>query len=63
MNSRERAVAALVAAGNGNRAAAAALAVSEKTIEKCLTSIYAKLGLTSRTQLAGYLASEKDVSS
>jgi DNA-binding CsgD family transcriptional regulator len=63
LNSRERAVAALVAAGNGNRAAAAALAVSEKTIEKCLTSIYAKLGLTSRTQLAGYLASEKDVSS
>jgi DNA-binding CsgD family transcriptional regulator len=56
LSARERAVARLVAAGKGNRAAAAELALSEKTIEKCLTSIYAKLGLESRTQLVAYIA-------
>lgn len=56
LTEREHAIAELVAAGNGNRAAAAALALSEKSVEKSLTAIYAKLGLTSRTQLAAYIA-------
>ncbi len=53
---REREIANAVAAGKSNRAAAAALSVSEKAVEKHLTSIYAKLGMTSRAQLAAYLA-------
>ena len=53
---REREIADAIAAGKSNRAAAAALSVSEKAVEKHLTSIYAKLGMTSRAQLAAYLA-------
>jgi ATP/maltotriose-dependent transcriptional regulator MalT len=48
----ERQVAALVTQGATNREAAAALSVTAKTIEHHLTSIYAKLGLRSRTELA-----------
>jgi len=55
LNEREHAVAELVAAGKGNRATAATLAISEKTVEKSLTAIYAKLGLSSRTELAAYM--------
>jgi DNA-binding CsgD family transcriptional regulator len=51
---REREVAALVAAGAGNRAAADALSISEKAVEKYLTAVYAKLGLTSRAQLVAF---------
>jgi DNA-binding NarL/FixJ family response regulator len=59
LSSRERAIADLVAAGMANRAAAASLGVSEKSIEKTLTSIYAKLGLNSRTQLVAYITTER----
>jgi len=48
----ERQVAALVVQGATNREAAVALSVTTKTIEHHLTSIYAKLGLRSRTELA-----------
>jgi DNA-binding CsgD family transcriptional regulator len=49
---QELAVARLVAAGRTNRQAAAALVVSVKTIEYHLSNAYAKLAVTSRTQLA-----------
>jgi DNA-binding NarL/FixJ family response regulator len=49
---QEQAVAGLVAAGHTNRETAAALVVSVKTIEYHLGNAYAKLGVTSRTQLA-----------
>jgi DNA-binding CsgD family transcriptional regulator len=49
-------VAALVARGVTNREAAAALFVSPKTIEYHLSSIYRKLGVRSRTELAGIVA-------
>jgi ATP/maltotriose-dependent transcriptional regulator MalT len=49
---QEQAVARLVAAGHTNRETAAALVVSVKTIEYHLGNTYAKLGVTSRTQLA-----------
>ena len=49
---QELAVARLVAAGGTNREAAAKLVVSVKTIEYHLGNVYAKLGVTSRTQLA-----------
>jgi hypothetical protein len=43
------------------RAAAEALSVSEKTVEKSLTPIYSKLGVTSRVQLAAYIAGASPV--
>jgi DNA-binding NarL/FixJ family response regulator len=52
---RERTVAELVAEGRSNKQVAAALFLSEGTIENTLTRIYAKLGVRSRTQLTGVL--------
>jgi DNA-binding CsgD family transcriptional regulator len=52
LTSHERQVVALVTAGARNREAAAALFVTPKTIERHLTSVYAKLGVRSRTELA-----------
>jgi DNA-binding NarL/FixJ family response regulator len=48
-------VAELIAQGMSNRAAAAELFVTVRTIESTLTKIYAKLGVRSRTQLASLL--------
>jgi DNA-binding CsgD family transcriptional regulator len=59
LTAREREVALLVAAGKDNRAAADALSISKKAVEKYLTSIYAKLGMTSRAQLAVYVATQE----
>jgi DNA-binding CsgD family transcriptional regulator len=56
LTARERELALLIAEGKGNRAAAEALSITEKAVEKYLTSIYAKLGMTSRAQLAAYIA-------
>ena len=65
LTGRERAVAAAVAAGLANREIAARLNLSVKTVEAHLSRIYARLGLRSRVQLAGYVtggeaASEAD---
>ena len=54
----EERVAALVAEGKTNREVAAALFVSERTVEGHLTRIYPKLGVRSRTELARRLAAE-----
>jgi DNA-binding CsgD family transcriptional regulator len=48
----EERVAALVGEGRTNREVAAALYITERTVEGHLTRIYAKLGLRSRAQLA-----------
>ncbi|HEU5279121.1 MAG TPA: AAA family ATPase [Gaiellaceae bacterium] len=52
----EQRVAHLVAEGRTNREVAAALFVTERTVETHLTSIYRKLDVRSRTELAGRLA-------
>jgi DNA-binding CsgD family transcriptional regulator len=52
----ERRVAELAASGPTNREIAQALFVTQRTIEVHLTSIYRKLGISSRSQLAGALA-------
>jgi DNA-binding CsgD family transcriptional regulator len=52
----ERRVAELVAGGATNRAAADQLFVSTRAVEVHLTSIYRKLRIRSRTELAGLLA-------
>ena len=54
----ERQVAALVAEGRTNREVAAALVLTERTIEGHLSSIYAKLQVRSRAELAHRLTSE-----
>lgn len=52
LSEREREIAALVAEGRSNKQVAAALFLSEKTIENALTTIYAKLGVRSRVELS-----------
>jgi DNA-binding CsgD family transcriptional regulator len=58
LTAQELQVALVVAGGATNREAAAQLFVSPKTIEAHLGSIYRKLGVRSRTELAGRFASE-----
>jgi DNA-binding CsgD family transcriptional regulator len=55
LTAAERRVAALVAEGKTNREVAAALFLSEHTIERHLSHVYAKLGIRSRTELARVL--------
>ena len=56
LSSREREVANEVAMGKTNRAVAATLFVSEKTVESHLARIYAKLDVHSRAALATVIA-------
>ncbi|MBV8998687.1 MAG: helix-turn-helix transcriptional regulator [Solirubrobacterales bacterium] len=58
LSAREREVAMLVASGKRNREVAAALFVSEKTVESHLARIYDKLGVRSRAALATILAAD-----
>jgi DNA-binding CsgD family transcriptional regulator len=53
LTEREREVAHLVLAGSSNAEVGARLAMSEATVKTHLTRIYAKLGIRSRTELAG----------
>jgi DNA-binding CsgD family transcriptional regulator len=52
----ERRVAELVAEGKPNKVVAAELFVSVKAVERNLSNVYRKLGITSRTQLARRLS-------
>jgi len=58
LSSREREVAGLVAAGKTNKHIAAALYLSEKTIESHLARIYDKLGVHSRAALTAVIVRE-----
>ena len=51
----ERRVAELVAQGRSNKEVAAALFLAVRTVEAHLSHVYAKLGVRSRTELAGRL--------
>ena len=55
----ERRIAALVAEGRTNREVAAALFVTEHTVEGALTRVYRKLGVRSRTELAHRLGTRR----
>jgi len=56
LSQRELEIAKLVAAGTPNKDLAGRLAVSQRTVEKHLTSIYEKLGLRNRSELAAFVA-------
>jgi non-specific serine/threonine protein kinase len=52
---REKEIAALVATGLGNREIAQRLFLSKRTVDSHIEHIFAKLGFSSRTQLAGWV--------
>jgi DNA-binding NarL/FixJ family response regulator/RecA/RadA recombinase len=56
----EREVAVLIRRGHTNREIAAAIFVSEKTVERYVTRIFAKLGVSRRTELAARVAAETE---
>lgn len=55
---REREIAALVADGLSNRAIAARLVISQRTVDGHVERILAKLGFTARAQIAAWSATE-----
>jgi DNA-binding CsgD family transcriptional regulator len=59
LTAHERRIAGLAAVGEPNQAIAEQLFLSPRTIEYHLRTIYRKLGLASRTQLAAYLAGQR----
>src|SRR5262249_1691360 len=56
LTAREREIAELVSAGLANKQVAARLYVSLRTVETTLSKVYAKLGVSSRTQLTAHPA-------
>jgi DNA-binding CsgD family transcriptional regulator len=60
LSRREREVAQLVAAGNSNPEIGRALFLSPKTIEGHMSRIFAKLGVSSRAQVAAAIAADED---
>lgn len=56
LSKREWEVAALVARGHSNRSIAGDLSLSERTVENHVASIFAKLDLRSRAEIAAYVA-------
>jgi non-specific serine/threonine protein kinase len=61
LTAREQEVADLIAAGLSNRQIAGRLVVSPRTAESHVQSILTKLGFTSRSQVASYLAARRQV--
>jgi DNA-binding CsgD family transcriptional regulator len=53
---REREVAALVARGESNRTIGQSLGIAPKTVEQHLSAVFAKLRVSSRTQLVAALS-------
>jgi ATP/maltotriose-dependent transcriptional regulator MalT len=58
LSGREAAIARLIAEGSGNPAIAEQLSISVKTVEKHVASIFEKLGVKSRAQVAAIVARE-----
>ena len=58
LSPRELEVALLVGEGRSNRAIAEALVLSERTVENHIASIFGKLNMRSRSEIASYVARE-----
>ncbi|MEO8285193.1 MAG: LuxR C-terminal-related transcriptional regulator [Chloroflexota bacterium] len=58
LTEREREVAAMISQGATNRAIAEALVISERTVERHVANIFAKLDFGSRTQIAAFAVEE-----
>ena len=58
LTAREREVATLIAQGATNRGIAEALVISERTVERHVANIFAKLDFGSRTQIAAFAVEE-----
>ena len=56
LSSRQREIACLVGGGDSNREIANRLSITEKTVKAYLTAIFQRLGLSSRVQLALFVA-------
>jgi DNA-binding CsgD family transcriptional regulator len=56
LTAREREIAAMVSVGRSTRAIAEHLVISERTVETHIASVYRKLGVASRSELAKLLA-------
>jgi two-component system, NarL family, nitrate/nitrite response regulator NarL len=52
LSAREREVVELIAGGGSNKEIAERLGITERTVKAHLTSVFQKLGLSSRLQLA-----------
>ncbi len=57
LTAREREIARLIARGGSNRDIAGELYISEKTVERHVANILAKLGFNARTQIAAWVVS------
>jgi len=55
LSTREIQVIRLIAAGESNRQIAAALVISERTVERHVSNIFGKLGITSRAAATAYV--------
>jgi DNA-binding NarL/FixJ family response regulator len=55
LSARETEVIRLIAAGESNRQIASALVISERTVERHVSNIFAKLGITSRAAATAYV--------
>ena len=60
LTTRESQIARAVAEGRGNREIATQLGITEQTVKNHLTSIYEKVGVSSRLQLALVILQERD---
>ena len=59
LTAREREVAALVAGGHSNKGIADELVISPATAARHVTNILAKLGFSSRTQIAAWATDQR----
>lgn len=63
LTAREQSIVAMIARGHSNKQISQELFISERTVKHHLTSIFGKLGISSRLQLASFAAAHRMVPS